>query len=576
MATRVSNHWQPAARSDISRGEFWNGSQFWVVKEAASAAHIYGQQIVDAESFTGWRHWQDGPLEYKRLADTAFCDGLNRITFHTFAHTPPSGGVPGNMYHAGEQFNVNTTWWPKAAPMLSYFSRSCYLLQQGLPVADVCYYYGDDSPNLVATRRIGPDSKRLDGATCAHCGRPNPAPVDALGTGYDYDVINSDVIENRMETKDGRVVLPHGVGYEVIVLPERPDIPLSTLTKLETLVREGATLLGPKPERDTTLADYPRRDEQIKAIAERMWGAGKAEQAYGKGRVIADRKRVREILQQRGIGPDFAYSSPGKPADLDYIHRRTQDADIYFVTNTTMEDAEADCTFRVTPRLPQFWHADTGKIEPCTDYTRVPGGMKLKLRLPPAGSVFVVFPEPRRKPTRRRCRRRTASRPRRSKSPGHGKSAFPRIWEHHHRAFSTNSFPGPRFRMTASSISPAPPLISRNSMFRPPCLAGRPDGIALGKLRNVADVDTEWQTTRHSLETALCLRRDRHDPQRQKRIEGRNHQPLGQPSRWRRQTPREKRVTRITQQVPIQAPTNPASSAPCSCYYQRRENENQQ
>ena len=74
---------------DITRGEFWNGSQFWVVKEAASAAHIYGRQIVDSESFTGWRHWQDGPLEYKRLADTAFCDGLNRITFHTFAHTPP-------------------------------------------------------------------------------------------------------------------------------------------------------------------------------------------------------------------------------------------------------------------------------------------------------------------------------------------------------------------------------------------------------------------------------------------------------------------------------------------------------
>ena len=102
------------------------------MKEAASAAHIYGLQVVDSESFTGWRSWQDGPLEYKRLADTAFCDGLNRITFHTFAHTPPSGGVPGNMYHAGEHFNVNVTWWNQSGPMLAYFSRCCYLLQQGL------------------------------------------------------------------------------------------------------------------------------------------------------------------------------------------------------------------------------------------------------------------------------------------------------------------------------------------------------------------------------------------------------------------------------------------------------------
>ncbi len=309
------------------------------------------------------------------------------------------------MYHAGEHFNVNSTWWPKAAPMLSYFSRCCYLLQQGLPVADVCFYYGDDAPNLVATRRIGPDSKRLDGATCAHCGRPNPAPADALGTGYDYDVINSDVIENRMEFKDGRLTLPHGVSYEVIVLPERTDIPLSVLNKLEKLVRDGATLLGPRPERDTSLADYPRCDEQVREIAGRIWGSGDGKDArecsYGKGRVIADRTRVREILQQRGIGPDFTCSSPGKPADLDSIHRRTLDADIYFVSNTQMEEAEADCTFRVAPRLPKLWYPDTGQIKPCTGYARVPGGMKLKLRLPPAGSVFVVFsgPAPEAAPT---------------------------------------------------------------------------------------------------------------------------------------------------------------------------------
>ena len=117
---------------------------------------------------------------------------------------------------------------PKPHPCC-LLSPYCYLLQQGLPVADVCSYYGDDAPNLVATRRIGPDSKRLDGATCAHCGRPNPAPADALGTGYDCDVINSDVIENRMEFKDGRLTLPHGVSYSVIVLPERTDIPLSVL-----------------------------------------------------------------------------------------------------------------------------------------------------------------------------------------------------------------------------------------------------------------------------------------------------------------------------------------------------------
>jgi hypothetical protein len=544
---------------DITRGEFWNGSQFWVVKEAASAAHIYGQQIVDSESFTGWRHWQDGPLEYKRLADTAFCDGLNRITFHTFAHTPPEGGVPGNIYHAGEHFNVNATWWHQSAPMLSYFSRCCYLLQQGLPVADVCFYYSDDAPNLVATRRIGPDSKRLDGDTCAHCGRPNPAPADALGTGYDYDVINSDVIENRMQTKDGRLALPHGVGYEVIVLPERTDIPLSVLTKLENLVRDGATLLGPKPERDTTLADYPRCDEQIKAIAERVWGSNNDSRtsghSYGKGRVIADRKRVREILQQRGIGPDFAYTSPGKPADLDYIHRRTLDADIYFVSNTQMEDAEADCTFRVTPRLPRFWHADTGRIEPCTDYTRVAGGMKLKLRLPPAGSVFVVFsgtaPEADPTPVAKQDRKPPApleiSGPWDVRFPPNRGAPPSRVFD---KLVSWTTIPDDGIKYFSGTATYL-------KEFEVPAALLAGDGpleLSLGELRNVAEVTLNgkplgilWKPP-YTCDVSGLVR------------SGKNELKVEITNLWANRLvgdanlSRERRVTRITQQVPIAGP----------------------
>ena len=397
---------------DIPRGEFWNGSQFWVVKEAASAAHIYGLQVVDCESFTGWRHWQDGPLEYKRLLDTSLCDGLNRVTFHTFAHTPPSGGVPGNMYHAGEHFNVNATWWNQSGPMLNYFSRCCYLLQQGQPIGDVCYYYGDVAPNLVATRRIGPDSKRLDGAICAHCGRPNPTPTDALGTGYDYDVIDSEVIQDRLQVKDGRLVLPHGVSYEALVLPHNEEMPLPVLAKLEKLVIEGATVLGPRPTRTPSLAESASSDEKVCEITGRLWGAATdapaQDKVVGKGRIISDSKRIREVLMGQGIGPDFSYTSSGTPADLDYIHRRTLNSDIYFVSNTQMTDADAECTFRVHGRKPAFWHPDTGAITPCTGYTRVAGGMKLRLRLPPAGSVFVVFsgtvtadlPEPLVKPVK--------------------------------------------------------------------------------------------------------------------------------------------------------------------------------
>ena len=380
---------------DVPRGEFWNGAQFWVTKEAASGAHVYGQKFVDAESLTGWRHWQDGPLEYKRLVDTAFCDGLNCITFHTFAHNPPAAGLPGRVYHAGEHLNVNSTWWPKAAPLFSYLSRCCYMLQQGLPVADVCYYYGDGAPSLVATRRIGPRPERLDGDTCAHCGRPNPAPVQGLGAGYDYDVIDSGAILTRLEVKDGRLVLPDGVSYALLALPDRQDMPLAVLQKLEKLVRDGATILGPRPVRSPSLTDYPRCDGQVQAIADRLWGSCDGnqirERSCGNGRIIWDRNRTREILQQRGIGPDFTFTSADKDVDLDYIHRRTPSADIFFVSNKLLHEAEAQCVFRVAGRRPQLWFADTGEVQACAAYDVGAESTKLTLRLPPAGSVFVVF-----------------------------------------------------------------------------------------------------------------------------------------------------------------------------------------
>lgn len=386
---------------DVPRGEFWNTRKNWVTKEAASAAHIYGLKYADAESFTGWRSWQDGPFELKRLADTAFCDGMNRMTIHNFCLSPPSAGLPGNCYHAGEHVNVNTTWWRKAAPFFAYLDRCCYLLQQGLPVADACFYYGDDAPNLVATRRIDTNPQRLDADTCAHCGRTNPAPAIALGDGYDYDVVNSDVIRTRMKLKHGRLTLPDGMSYAVLVLPDRADMPLAVLKQIEKFVREGATVLGPKPVRSPGLTGYPKCDEEIQSLATRLWGECNGqpvrERAYGKGWIVWDRQRVREILEQRKVIPDFTCSSTNQTADLDYFHRRTADADIYFVSNKNLEPVDTECIFRVAGKQPHFWRPDTGEIQKCENFETGPDRTRVTLKLPPGGSVFVVFagqPEP--------------------------------------------------------------------------------------------------------------------------------------------------------------------------------------
>jgi hypothetical protein len=168
------------------------------------------------------------------------------------------------------------------------------------------------------------------------------------------------------------------------------------LRKIEQLVYEGATIVGPKPTRSNGLADYPRRDAEVRNIAERLWGPGdgttRREHAYGKGRIIWG-TRLREVLKDRRIGPDFsAFGESGDvPYPLDYIHRRTPDADIYFVSNRLDRWEEMPCVFRVTGRVPRLWQPDTGEIRACRFDRSSEGCTRLSLRLAPHGSVFVVF-----------------------------------------------------------------------------------------------------------------------------------------------------------------------------------------
>ena len=379
--------------SHIPMGEFWNGMQFWVTKEAASAAHIYGLEEVAAESLTGWRHWQDGPAEYKRLFDIAFCAGLNSGVFHTFAHNPPEAGKPGYAYHAGEHFNVNSTWWEQSGPMLEYLSRCSFMLRQGRFIADVCFYYGDNAPNLVPARRIDPKvTPKHDAGKCQHCGRPLPNCTHSLGAGYDYDYVNRDIILRDMQVRDGSLVLSSGMEYRMIVLPDRDDIALPVLRKLEQLVRDGATLVGRPPQRANSLEDYPHCDEEVRRLSQLLWGDGHSEGArqHGKGQVFPE-VVLRDILTGMGLRPDFSVESPATH-DLDYIHRRTENEELYFVTNSAFELVEAECSFRVAQgSRPYLWNAEDGSVTPCTVYRFENGAIHMPLKLEQISSVFVVF-----------------------------------------------------------------------------------------------------------------------------------------------------------------------------------------
>lgn len=378
--------------NDIPMGEFWkrapepNGSIAWsntypicdTVRQAASAAHIYGKRLCQAEAFTSMGpNWEEDFFDLKDIGDRAFCAGLTRNVLCFYVHQGRLDAKPGYQWEAaGTHFDRNVTWWDQSHAWLKYLARCQYLLQQGLFAADVCYFYGEDVPNYVPAK--------------THA-RP------LLPSGYDCDTINADALLRRLSVRDGRLVLPDGMSYRLLVLPERRAMSPHVLRKVKELVEAGAAVVGPKPERAPGLTDYPRCDEEVKKLAAEVWGdvdgQGMKERKVGRGQIIWG-KPLAEILASLGAPPDFE-SRNGKPgAPLDFIHRTLPGGDIYFVSNQQNRPEKAECMFRVRGRQPEIWDAVTGERWKAADFRDEGGRTVVPLEFAPRQSWFVVFREP--------------------------------------------------------------------------------------------------------------------------------------------------------------------------------------
>ncbi len=374
-------------RVDVPMGEFWvplpgQGDQPEHppdVREAASAAHIYGKTLAATESFTSMPMvpgWGQPPSYLKPIADRYFALGVNRIVFHTSDHQPfvDDGHKPGiTLGPFGQHYTRNITWAEQAVVWNSYLARCSFLLQQGLFVGDLAYYYGEGAPISA------PFWKKL---------KPEPP------AGYNYDFVNTDVILNRMSVKDGRLVLPDGMSYRALVLPEDVDrLTLPVLRKIRDLVAAGAVVVAPKPRRPPSLTGYPASDDEARAIANDVWGAvdGKSitRHDYGNGKMYWG-PSVEEVLAGEKVAPDFQHNRPQIDTSLVWIHRRLGDADIYFVGNQKERAEDVLASFRVDGKEAELWHPDTGAIEP-SSYAIANARTAVPLHLDPHGSVFVVF-----------------------------------------------------------------------------------------------------------------------------------------------------------------------------------------
>ncbi|MFZ1932919.1 MAG: glycosyl hydrolase [Thermoguttaceae bacterium] len=368
-------------QADDPMCEFWSlgcDINAYSCTEMASVAHTYGKRILAAEAFTAMdaERYRLHPGNMKTLGDWALCEGVNRMVFHRYAFQPWPDRRPGmSMGPFGVHYERTQTWWEMSKAWHDYLARCQYILQQGLSVADVCYLESD-----AYEQRFTPPVTRV--------GAMPDRPL------HNFDGCTPEVLLTRMSVRDGRVVLPDGMSYRVLVMPENRILSPRSLAKIEELAAAGATVIGAPPLKSPGLTNYPTADADVKHFVGEIWGDcdGKTvvEHAYGKGRVCWG-KSVEEVLGSLGVPPDFVQQETVFGNALRYIHRTIEGTEVYFVANKTEVPIETLCTFRVPGLRPELWWPQTGRIERPAVYDVDASGVRLPLKLASADSVFVIF-----------------------------------------------------------------------------------------------------------------------------------------------------------------------------------------
>jgi len=343
--------------------------------DAASAAHIYDKKIVACESFTcsegNWRH---SPFWLKPAADKVFTMGVNRITFDTYTHQPDERAPGWNLSPWGTAHNRKLTWWEYERPWIEYLSRCQYLLQMGDHVADFLVFTGESVPSFLSVQ----------------AGNDN----GLVPPGYAFDGCNKETLLERIRVKDGKLVLPHGPSYRAVIIPDMDRMTPELAKGIEELLRKGVTVFGERPAGSPSLVGYPECDKKVNEIAERIWKNPDkiltGIYPYGKGRMV-NGLDMHELTGLLDLEPDFEYRPSSGQANLEYIHKRIGDMEVYFISNQDFAHVTASCIFRVSGKRPELWLPDAGTIDREIPFGEKEGRTEVSLDLDPYGSAFIVF-----------------------------------------------------------------------------------------------------------------------------------------------------------------------------------------
>ena len=356
--------------ADRVSGEFWHGNSsygWWTLRLAASVAHITKNPIVYAEAFTASPsagNWDILPEDMKAEADLAFSLGVNAFQLHVMPHQPWDDSVfPGMVSQSwGTQLNRHNSWWTQSKAWNEYLTRVQGMLRQGEAVADVAYLY------------------------------PTFQKTIPVADGYNCDAMDETFVQEHVYADAEGLVLDNGRRYKLLVLPDNEAMSLSLVKKIAALVKDGACIVGPRPLKSSGLSGYLTVDSEIQKLSAEVWGdcdrTNVRKHKYGKGTVYCGMS-VAEVMKDMAVEKDLEILAGGN--SIVWTHRKTADADIYFVANQSRKPVGAEILFRVAGMLPEIWDAEKGTTTQKVTWEKEAGRTKVSLELESLQSLFVIF-----------------------------------------------------------------------------------------------------------------------------------------------------------------------------------------
>ncbi len=336
----------------------------------AYACLCYDKPILGAEAYTAQAHYSESPWDLKPFGDRAYCSGVNQFILHSYVHQPFDKKPGMTLYQWGSHFNRNNLYWQHISSWSDYHARVQYVLQKGTTQPQVLHFIGDQLP------------QSLDQT------KPYTLPA-----GYSAAFFNLDVLNKKFQTKDGKVGISNCSSCHLLTIPDSTSMEPATLQRIAELVNKGAVLYGPKPVKVLSLSKHSRNARALETLANKMWGKidGKTvtQNQYGNGRVIWGQP-LAGVLKDMKILPAFE-TNPRDPNTFLYIHKRINNADVFFVANQLNTQLHRECLFATTNQTPEIWDPENGTVTKPAIYNRENGRIRLPVSFKPRQSLLFVF-----------------------------------------------------------------------------------------------------------------------------------------------------------------------------------------